>query len=224
MSQQAILDALLTVLDEEHARAVIDYRLSKATVKPFDVYRAKLTANRFAKSLDCRATFYEIVHGDANKKELTVEFVRAVLHYDQATGAFTRRSTGKRCETRHAQGYRTVSVAANKHLAHRLAWFYVTGSWPADQIDHINRCRKDNSFANLRECSNQQNCWNMNRSVGKSGVRGVHWDCKRRKWVATIRVAGKTAYLGQFDDKQIAATAYRSAEAQHRGNFLEVSQ
>jgi hypothetical protein len=47
MSQQAILDALLSVLDEEHAIGVIEHR--RVTIKkPLTVMAAKLLAKRFA--------------------------------------------------------------------------------------------------------------------------------------------------------------------------------
>jgi hypothetical protein len=40
-------------------------------------------------------------------------------------------------------------------LAHRVAWFYITRRWPADQIDHANHNKADNRFINLREVSHQ---------------------------------------------------------------------
>lgn len=61
MSQQAILDALMTVLDEDHAVGVIEHR--RVTIKkPLTVFAAKLLAKRFAE------------WGDANEAaELMIE-------------------------------------------------------------------------------------------------------------------------------------------------------
>lgn len=42
----AVLDALMTVLDEEHARAVVDHR--RALRKPLTVHAAGLLAKQFA--------------------------------------------------------------------------------------------------------------------------------------------------------------------------------
>lgn len=58
----------------------------------------------------------------------------------------------------------------------------------------------------------------------KSGVRGVSWDRKRRKWYASIRVSNKTKALGRYDDIDEASAAYQAAVKRHRGHFLEVTQ
>lgn len=47
MSQQAIVDALLTTLDEDHALAVVEHR--RVTIKkPLTAFAAKLLAKRLA--------------------------------------------------------------------------------------------------------------------------------------------------------------------------------
>lgn len=54
MSQQAILDALLTVLDERHARAVIEHR--RVTIKkPLTAYAAERLAGKLAAWGDANA-------------------------------------------------------------------------------------------------------------------------------------------------------------------------
>ena len=51
----------------------------------------------------------------------------------------------------HSTGYVRIGIDGRKYTSHRLAWLYVHGVWPSDQIDHINRNRSDNRIANLRE-------------------------------------------------------------------------
>ena len=54
-----------------------------------------------------------------------------------------------------------------------------------------------------------------------SGVRGVHWDKSRNKWLAQINFKGKHYYLGRFRDIADAEKAYIYAEEQTHGKFLE---
>ncbi|MFW4291481.1 HNH endonuclease [Salmonella enterica subsp. enterica serovar Paratyphi C] len=46
-------------------------------------------------------------------------------------------------------GYIRIYINKKWYLAHRLAWLYVTGKWPINVIDHINRNKADNRFINL---------------------------------------------------------------------------
>ena len=55
-----ILDALMTVLDRDHAEGVIEHR--KRTIKkPFTVFAAKLLAKEFAKCPDANAAAEEMI-------------------------------------------------------------------------------------------------------------------------------------------------------------------
>jgi HNH endonuclease len=93
----------------------------------------------------------------AKQTKLTAERLRERLHYDAETGVFTRRvgssnaRAGDVAGSVHSTGYVRISIDGGKYTAHCLAWFYVHGVWPSDQIDHINRNRSDNRIANLRE-------------------------------------------------------------------------
>ena len=46
----------------------------------------------------------------------------------------------------------------------------------------------------------------------KSGVRGVFWHNRRKKWCAQIKFQGKLRHLGYFDELEDAAKARRKAE------------
>ena len=54
-------------------------------------------------------------------------------------------------------GHIRICIMRVKYLAHRLAWLYVTGSWPSQDIDHIDGDPTNNRFANLREVTHQEN-------------------------------------------------------------------
>jgi len=98
-------------------------------------------------------------------------------------------------------------------MAHRLAWFYMEGEWPTGHINHI---RDDNRWVNLREVSNQENHKNQSISINnKSGVIGVCWNKKARKWHAQIKVNYKAISLGCFSDIHNAIKARKDAEIKY---------
>lgn len=151
--------------------------------------------------------------------ELTQERLKEVLHYDPETGVFRRKlitnpnqKVGQGVGS-YDKGYLRIMVDKKMYLAHRLAWLYMTGSWPKDQIDHINRIPSDNSFKNLREVNNAINQHNASvRKDNKTGSTGVYW-CKRdKKWIAAIQSFKQRKRLGYFDDFESAVEAYRVAK------------
>lgn len=139
-----------------------------------------------------------------------------VIDYDKTTGYFTWKVDNKYSQTRSGDsagwisgsGYRYITIDMCCYSAHRLAWFYVEGYWSENEIDHINLDRLDNSWSNLREVSKQCNL--KNKSVyknNKSGVSGVQWHSKNKKWRAVISIKGKHISLGFYDDILSAAKA-----------------
>lgn len=101
-------------------------------------------------------------------------------------------------------GYIRISIDGVDYLAHRLAWFYVHGNWPTDQIDHINGVRTDNRIINLREATPSINTQNQRRALGAYFDRG--------KYRAQIRINGIQTYLGRFSTARHAHQAYVSAK------------
>src|SRR4051812_10110856 len=67
-----------------------------------------------------------------------------------------------------------IELEGKAYLAHRLAWLYVHGVWPEDQIDHINGNPSDNRIENLRLANNSQNQANRPaKSNNSTGYRGI---------------------------------------------------
>lgn len=146
---------------------------------------------------------------------LTHQRLTEALTYDPLTGLFTR--DGRLCGSVTKDGYVVISLDRHRHPAHRLAWFHVTGAWPAAQIDHRNGVRADNRWDNLREATSIQNLQNLRaaRSDSKAGLMGVDFHHGAQKWRAQIRVDTVKVHLGYFDTPEAAHRAYMDAKREH---------
>jgi len=160
---------------------------------------------------------------------IDVDYLREVYAYDPETGEFCWRigrsgaRVGVVAGSLERTGYRRIWLDGRRYLAHRLAWFYVYGRWPAEQIDHIDGDKLNNRIANLREATMQQN--NRNKRVqsnNSSGYKGASWDGHLGKWRAYIYVSRRRIYLGLYPSAAEAHRAYCEAAMRHHGEFANV--
>jgi len=90
----------------------------------------------------------------------------------------------------------------------------------AGRVDHINRVKLDNRKQNLRACSQRQNTWNSTSAKGStSKYKGVSWVTRRKRWIAQIRVFGRSKFLGYYVEEREAAAAYDKAAKELHGEF-----
>jgi hypothetical protein len=160
--------------------------------------------------------------------ELTAERLRELLSYDPETGVFTWRvnrrrwKAGQMAGTIVEKGYIRIRVDDRLYLAHRLAVLYVTGSWPADQVDHVNGVKADNRIANIRECTPGQNARNRKRRCGgASDLKGAY-RASGGRWSSSITHNRRRFYLGVFDTQEEAHAAYCAAAQEHHGEFARI--
>lgn len=164
---------------------------------------------------------------------LTAELLRQQLHYDPETGVLTRKvATGGRYRASvgsvagavcSESGYVMVSVFSKQYRAHRLAWLWMTGCWPAAEVDHVNGKRDDNRWSNLRDVPPTINRQNQRRAMSnsKTGLLGASWSERDQRFVARIKVGQKYRSLGGFDTAEAAHQAYLTAKRQlHSGCTL----
>lgn len=80
-------------------------------------------------------------------------------------------------------------------------------------IDHINHNTADNRKFNLRTATSSQNSMNRKlRNDNTSGVTGVSWDRKSKKWHSRIGIDNHEISLGFYDDFNTAVIVRKQAE------------
>jgi len=154
---------------------------------------------------------------------LSQERLKSLLNYDQETGIFTclvsrgrNAKVGSIAGTVDPKGYVRIKIDGQQYKAHRLAWLYVYGDLPPDQMDHINRIKTDNRIGNLRLATQAENQQNRSmRSDNTSGHIGVSWYKSAEKWQAQIRINHKQINIGYFANLQDAIAARKAAEIKY---------
>jgi len=148
--------------------------------------------------------------------------LKELLHYNPSTGVFQWNVT--RGMARYGQvagnigrnGYWFIGVENGFLPAHRLAFFYMTGSYPASDTDHINGIRHDNRWCNLRQVTRQENMRNAklfkNNTTGETGVYFVK---PTGKWNARIYINYSYKNLGTYLTFDEAVAARKKAEKEY---------
>ena len=157
---------------------------------------------------------------------ITQEELRKLLHYNSITGVFKWRKSGKGRQNgliagnifknNYGKTYVQISIDNKKYYAHRLAWLYMLGEFPKNQIDHADGNGSNDTWINMSEATHQENSRNQRLSVrNTSGCTGVSWDKKQEKWKSSIKANGKSITLGHFPDKNDAIKARKDAEKKY---------
>lgn len=155
----------------------------------------------------------------AKADHITAQQVRDLLIYDQETGQFAwrvdrYRTTKAGSPAGHAnkRGRVTIWVNNSNLEAGRVAWLYMTGSWPTGEIDHINGDSLDNRFSNLRDVDHKTNMENR-RSKSRNNRSGYLGVCKyKNRYLANVVVNYKRILVGRFDSPEEAHKAYLEAK------------
>lgn len=156
---------------------------------------------------------------------ITADFVRHLLHYDPLTGAWTwinplphsKMRRGDVAGRLTTQGRRQIRIKSGFYYASRLAWLYMTGEWPKDQIDHINRIKDDDRWENLREATQSQNSYNREWCEGKGDLRGI--SCCGNQY--TVNIGGK--YYGLYKSIEEAIPVRDKALEEKAGSFAVIT-
>lgn len=154
---------------------------------------------------------------------ITAELLRDLLEYDPETGVFRWRRNmrgpvraGDIAGRLKPNGYLTLKVAQRDYLVHRLAFLYMTGEWPPDEVDHIDLARDNNRWANLRPATTTQNRGNQRMQLrNRAGLKGVSLHKKTGLYRARI----STRTIGYYATPEEAHAVYARAAKERFGEF-----
>lgn len=91
-------------------------------------------------------------------------------------------------------------------------------------IDHINGNKLDNRRCNLRIVTREQNAQNRKlHSNNTSGITGISWRKRDKKWVASIQSGRKRVCLGYFKNIDDAINTRIKAEIEMFGEYRRIN-
>jgi hypothetical protein len=156
---------------------------------------------------------------------ITASAARESFNYASDIGVLTWRvrpggrvQIGDEAGSLTADGYLVLQFEGRRYLVHRVIWLWMTGDWPAFEVDHWNGSHADNRWSNLRDVQHKTNTENRQtaNSNNSTGFLGVSRNT--RGFVARIRLSGKSRCLGTFETPQAAHDAYLAAKREvHAG-------
>lgn len=123
------------------------------------------------------------------------------------------------------KGYRCIQIDGKQYKEHNLIWFYITGKWPEQELDHKDHKLDNNSFDNLRLATFSQNGGNrLKNKNNTSGYKGVYWDKRKDKWFSTIMKDSKVYHCGYSSSKEIVAELYNKKVIELFGEFAYLNE
>jgi hypothetical protein len=162
---------------------------------------------------------------------MNIDQLNQLLSYDAETGDLLWKkkpskniSVGALAGHKSKIGYIQIGIGGKLYLGHRIAWSIFYNEQPPKIIDHINGNKGDNSIKNLRGSTNSENMSNMGRTKKNStGFKGVTFNKKLNKYMASIGHNMKSIYLGLHDTPEKAHEAYCEAAKKLHGQFAKIS-
>lgn len=147
---------------------------------------------------------------------LTQERLKNLLNYDPLTGIFTWKVTKANKPIGSIAGsgnnYITIQIDNKRYRAHRLAFLYMLGRLPKDEVDHIDRNPLNNAWNNLREVSHAENQLNKSNNINKrSGFTYITGRSSTHRWVVRLGKKYNEKYLGAYGTIEEAATILENA-------------
>lgn len=152
------------------------------------------------------------------RSELTQEELQRELSYNKETGEWRwlkpreGRTMEKPAGHISKSGRRVICINGLSYTSSRLAFLYVTGSFPNGAIRHKSEDKDDDRWVNLDSIEIKDIHKHRKLDIrNSSGVTGVYFIIATGKWRASITCNGKRIELGVFDEKVHAVEARKKA-------------
>lgn len=155
---------------------------------------------------------------------LTRPALRKIFDYDPAGFLIWKTKMGQRTKIGERAGtfgsdYAKVKLNGRGYLLHRLIFLWHRGFLPKG-LDHRDRNVWNNKIGNLRPATQSENCRNTARyKNNKTGLTGVSWCSRTKRYHAVIGHKGKTIFLGSFKEALPACVAYNKMAKKLHGRF-----
>lgn len=154
------------------------------------------------------------------------ETIQRHLSYDPVAGKFERlisvaplAKAGGKVGRETKRGRTQIMVGGKLYMANRLAWRFIYGAWPEQEVCHKNGDLTDIRADNLFESTHSQaGHSDKMRKNNTSGTRGISLNKRSGQWVAYITVSKKRIWLGKSEDKETAVQMRRNGEARYMPN------
>lgn len=134
-----------------------------------------------------------------------------------------RKTILKPCLDNH--GYYIITLSKNgdrkTFKIHRLiAIHFIDNPENKQFVDHIDIDKTNNSISNLRWVTRSENGFNtgINRT-NTSGIKGVSFDKKTKKWRVRIKLNQKSKHLGLYETLEEATLVRQEAALKYFGDF-----
>ena len=188
---------------------IIMSRLTRGTSKSCGCLQKELLSQRRKKHNKYDLTGEYGIGWTSNTNE---EFYFDLEDYDKIKDYCWLKNTNKK---KYSTYYNLIARVSNSKTIrmHQI----ITGK---KNQDHINHNTLDNRKCNLRDSTIDENMKNKNkRKDNKSGITGVYWNKKEKKWIASIQADKNPMRLGAFINKEDAIKVRLKAEKEYFGEF-----
>ena len=154
----------------------------------------------------------------------SVDYLKKIFYIDdqwRLRNKVTRNSRALKDDlagTVSGNGYLQTWIHGKRYQNHRLIYAMYHGKYEPDDksIDHRDRNKLNNDPSNLNVVSRRANQNNQGmRSDNTSGVKGVCYHKQKNKWMARIKIKGKSRHLGYHIKFYKAVFARAEADIRH---------
>lgn len=157
---------------------------------------------------------------------ITQSRLKEVCTYDPETGIFEgiidrgrKYKVGDPFGKPEKKGYLQVTIDGRTYHLQRLAWLYVYGVFPENQVDHRNNVPDDNRISNLREADRYQQSWNKSGDQSRNLPKNVHFLKASKKFRVTINKHGSVAFTKEFGTLEEASRVAQQKRNEIHGEF-----